>query len=150
MKIWEIKLENGKQIQFAGNYILPSESTYYIAFKQYSVSIFYDLLFVVGLVCISIGFSVLLKKYQTQTNSLVNWIVWFLVSYLFTFDYIHQGTIHLAKWNRVHGNETWVYVYNIFENQGPRLNPDSLIDNQQSVLDLDKMPLVSSWLSSIS
>ena len=82
------KLENGKQIQFAGNYILPSESTYYIAFKQYSVSIFYDLLFVVGLVCISIGFSVLLKKYQTQTNSLVNWIVWFLVSYLFTFDYI--------------------------------------------------------------
>ena len=57
------------------------------------------------------------------------------------FDIIHQGSIHLAKWNRVHGHETWVYVYNIFENQGPKLNPDSLNEKQNSIFDIDKNAL---------
>lgn len=54
------------------------------------------------------------------------------------FEIIHQGSIHLAKWNRVHGRETWVYVYNIFENQGPKLNPDSLNEKQNSILVIDR------------
>lgn len=82
------KLDNGKQIQFTGKYIQPFESRYYIAFKQYSVSIFYDLFFVLGLILASIGLYLLLNKFKTQTYSLINWMIWFVVSYLFTFDYI--------------------------------------------------------------
>ena len=82
------KLENGKQIRFTGKYIHPNESRYYIAFKQYSVSIFYDLFFVLGLLLSSFGLYLMLSKFKTQTYSLINWMIWFVVSYLFTFDYI--------------------------------------------------------------
>ena len=84
-----------------------------------------------------------IEVYQFTENKPVLWTnnqFYIVPDTVNTFEIVHQGSIHLAKWNRIHGRETWVYVYNIFENQGPKLNPDSLNEKQNSILDIDKNP----------
>ncbi len=110
------KLENGRNIQFAGKFIQPFESQYYIAFTKYSVSILYDLLFVVGLIFVSLGLSLVLNKFKTQTYSLVNWMIWFVVSYLFNFDYI----LHSFKQLKFFSSKLF-YFNQIFQSIGATL-----------------------------
>lgn len=56
-----------------------------------------------------------------------------------SFEIVHQGSMHLAKWNRVHNDGVRIYVYNIFEDQGLKLNPDSLLEKQNTIYDIEKI-----------
>lgn len=55
-----------------------------------------------------------------------------------SFEIIQQGSLYLAKWNLVHPGGIRVFVYNIFPEQGLKINPDSLFEKQSTIFHIQK------------
>ncbi len=56
-----------------------------------------------------------------------------------SFEIAKQGSLYLAKWNLVHRGGIRIFVYNIFPDQGLKINPDSLFEKQSSIYHIEKL-----------
>jgi len=56
-----------------------------------------------------------------------------------SFEIVRQGSLYLAKWNLVHRGGIRIFVYNIFPDQGLRFNPDSLLEKQSSIYQIERV-----------
>jgi hypothetical protein len=55
------------------------------------------------------------------------------------FEIVKQGSLYLAKWNLVHLGGIRIFVYNIFPDQGLKINPDSLFEKQSSIYQIERL-----------
>ena len=56
-----------------------------------------------------------------------------------SFEIVKQGSLYLAKWNLVHKGGIRIFVYNIFPDQGLKINPDSLFEKQSSIYQIERL-----------
>jgi len=61
-----------------------------------------------------------------------------------SFEIAKQGSLYLAKWNLVHRGGIRIFVYNIFPDQGLKINPDSLFEKQSSIYHIEKLGMDNS------